>query len=191
MLLCWCTGRMEVYISACKLNARTKKDFYPLPWIQEVIEGLVGTGYFSYLDLKAGFWQITMGEASKQYTTFTLGNIGFFECKCMPFGLCNTLAPFQRLMQNFLGELNLMYCLIYLDDVIIFSKTEEAHLHHLHIVFEHFREHNLKLKPTKYEFIRNEINYLALHISKEGIKPSKENLKAVAEFTPPQTYTAI
>ena len=101
----------------------------------------------------------------------------------MPFGLCNAPAPFQRLMQNCLGELNLMYCLIYLDDVIVFSKIKEEHLKHLCIVFDHFWEHNLKLKPTKIKFFWDEINYLAHHVSKEGMWPSKENLKAVAEFT--------
>ena len=135
------------------LNARTKKDSYPLPQIQEAIESLVGTGYFSCLDLKAGFWQIAMDEASKQYTTFTMGNLGFFEYECMPFELCNAPATFQRLMENCLGELNLTYCLIYLDDVNIFLKMEEEHLQCLHIVFDHFREHNLKLKPTKCEFL--------------------------------------
>ena len=84
-----------------------------------------------------------------------------------------------------------MYCLIYLDDVIVFSKMEEEHLKHLHVVFDHFWEHNLKLKPTQCEFFRDEINYLAHHVSKEGMQPSKENLKAVAEFTPPWTYTEI
>ena len=78
-------------------------------------------------------------------------------------------AMFQRLMQNFLGELNLTYCLIYLDDMIVFSKMEKEHLHHLHIVFDCFREHNLKLKPTKCEFFQSEFNYLAHYISKEGV----------------------
>ena len=132
-----------------------------------------------------------MDEASKQYTGFAMGNLGFFECKCMPFGLCNTPAMFQRLMKNSLGELNLTYCLIYLDDVIIFSKMEEEHLQHLHVVFDHFREHKLRLKPTKCKFFQNEINCLAHHISREGVQPSKENLKAVAEFTPPRTYMEI
>ena len=83
-------------------------------------------------------------------------------------------------MQNYLGELNLMYCPIYLDDVIVFSKTEEEHLQCLCVVFECFWEHNLKLKPSKCEFFHNEINYLAHHVSKEGVHASKENLKAVA-----------
>ena len=115
-------------IDFCKLKVRTKKDSYPLPHIQEAIEGLVGAGYFSCLDLKAGFWQITMVKVSKQYTVFTVGNIGFFDCKHVPFGLGNASATVQRLMQNCLGKLNLTYCLIYLDDVIVFSKTEEEHL---------------------------------------------------------------
>ena len=67
----------------------TKKDSYPLPQIQEALESLVGTGHFSCLDLKSRFWQIRMDEALKQYTAFTVGNLGFFECDRMPFGLCN------------------------------------------------------------------------------------------------------
>ena len=78
-----------------------------------------------------------------------------------------------------------MYCLIYLYDVIVFSKTEEEHLQHLNIVFNHFREHNLRLKPTKCKFFQSEINYLVHHASKEGVQASKEKLKVVAEFAPP------
>ena len=109
----------------------------------------------------------------------------------MPFGLCNAPATFQRLMQNCHGELNLMYCLIYLDDLIVFCKMKEEHLQCLHIVFDCFREHNLRLKPTKCKFFWSEINYLAHHVSKEGVQPSKENLKAVAEFAPLWSYTEI
>ena len=95
-----------------------KKDSYPLPRIQEVLENLVGAGHFSCLDLKSGLWQIQMKEASKQYIAFTVGNLGFFECNHMPFGLCNNPATFQWLMQTSLGELNIIYCLIYLDDLL-------------------------------------------------------------------------
>ena len=106
-----------------------KKDSYPLPRIQEVLESLVGVSHFSCLDLKSRFWQIKMDEALKQYTAFTVGNLGFFKCDRMPFGLCNALATFQWLMQNCMGELNFIYCLIYLDDLIVFSRTAEEHLH--------------------------------------------------------------
>ena len=111
----------------CCLNACMKKDSYLLPRIQEALEYLVGAGHFSCLDLKSGFWQIKMDEPSKQYTAYTFGNLGFFGCNHMPFGLCNMPATFQRLMQNSLRELNLTYCLIYLNDIINFSWMAEEH----------------------------------------------------------------
>ena len=102
-----------------------------------------------------------MEEVSKEYTTFTVGNLGFFKCDHMPFGLCNMMMSFQWLMQNCLGELNLIYCPIYLDDLIMFSQTAEEHLHQLCIVFDQLRECNLKLKPSKCSLFKEEINYLA------------------------------
>ena len=147
------------------LNAQTKKDSYPLPHIKEALESMAGSVHFSSMDFKSGFWQIKMVQELQQYTAFMLSNLGFCEFTHMPFGLCNVPVTFQRLMQNTLGELNLMYCMIYLDDVIIFGHMEEEHLEHLHIVFERFREFNLKLKPSKCSFFQSEIIYLAHHIS--------------------------
>ena len=182
--LCFC-------IDFRKLNAKTKKDTYLLPCIQETLDSLVGARVFSMLDLKSGFWQIMMDEESKQYTAFTVGNLGFFECKRMPFGLCNVPATFQRLMQSCLGELNLTYCLIYLDGIIIYAKDEEEHLDRLRTIFERFRRDNLKLKPSKCNLFQKEVTYLAHDVSTEGIRPLKAGLKAVAEFPEPTNYTQI
>ena len=102
----------------------------------------------------------------------------------MPFGLCNALATFQRLMQDCLGELNLIYCLIYLNDLIMFLQTAEEHLHRLCIVFDQLREYNLKLKPSKCSLFKEEINYLAHRVSKQGVQPSDTNLKAITECVP-------
>ena len=113
-------GGLHFCIDFCHSNAYIKKDSYPLLRIQEASESLVGAGHFSCLDLTSGFWQIKMDESLKQYTAFTVGNLGFFESDCMLFGLCNAPAMFQQLMQNCLGELNLIYCLIYLDNIVIF-----------------------------------------------------------------------
>ena len=88
------------------LNAQTQKDVFPLPRIHDTINALSGSKYYWTVDLLSGFWQTPMEESSKQYTTFTVGTLGFFQCECMPFGLCNALATFQRLMTNCLGELN-------------------------------------------------------------------------------------
>ena len=196
----WCNTvvlvrKKDIGLQSCidfhHLNVHMKKDSYPLPRIQEVLESLVGAGHFLCLDLKLGFWQIKMDEASKQYTAFTVSNLGFFECDHMPFWLCNAPAIFHRLMQNCLSELNLIYCLIYLDKIIIFLGMAEEHLHRLHVVFDQFREYNLKLKPSKCSLFKEEINYLAHQVSKEGVWPSNSNLRAIAEWAPPQTYTEI
>ena len=184
-------GGLHFCIDFCCLNACTIKDSYPLPRIQEVLESLVGTGHFSCLDLKSGFWQIKMDEVSKQYTAFTVGNLGFFECDRMPFGLCNAPATFQQLMQNCMGELNLIYCLIYLDDLIVFSQTVEEHLHQLCVVFDRHREYNLKLKPSKCSLFKEKINYLAHEVSEQGVWPSDINLKVIAKSALLQTYTEI
>ena len=184
-------GGLHFCIDFCHLNACMKKDFYPLPRIQEVLESLVGTAHFSCLDLKSGFWQIKVDEVSKQYTAFTVCNLGVFECDRMPFGLCNTPATFQWLMQNCMDELNLIYCLIYLDDLIVFLQMVEEHLHQLHIIFNWLREYNLKLKPSKNSLFKEKINYLAHQVSKQGVQPSDTNLKVIAECALPQTYTEI
>ena len=122
-------GGLQFCIDFHHLNDCMKKDSYPLPRIQEALESLVGAGHFSCLDLKSRFWQIKMEEALKQYIAFTVGYLGFFKCNCMPFWLCNALATFQWLMQNCLGKLHLIYCLIYLDDLIVFSQTAKEHIH--------------------------------------------------------------
>ena len=168
-----------------------KKDSHPLPRICETLDSLVGAAYFSTFDLTSGFWQVPMAEESKQFTAFTLGSMGLFECDRMPFGLCNAPATFQRLMQNCLGELNLTYCLIYLDDIIVYSKTQEEHLQRMRVVFDHLREHSLKLKPSKCDLFRMELIYLAHHMSKDGVKPSKKNVASIVACPPPKTYTDI
>ena len=121
-------GWLRFCIDFRKLNSLTVKDSHPLPCICETLESLAGTAHFSTFDMNSGFWQVPMTKESKQYTAFTLGSMGLYECESMPFGLCNAPPTFQRLMQNCLGELNLTYCLIYLDDVIVFSDMPEEHL---------------------------------------------------------------
>ena len=94
-------------------------------------------------------------------------------------------------MQNCLGELNLTYCLIYLDDVIVFSNMPDEHLWRMHVVFDCLREHGLKLKLSKCEVFKSEINYLAHHVSQKGVLPSKKNLESIAQCPAPDTYTKV
>ena len=128
---------------------------------------------------------------SQQYTAFTVGNIGFYKFTHMPFVLCNAPTTFQCHMQNTLGELNLTYYIIYLDDIIVFEPTEEEHLEHLCIMFECFHEFNLKLKPSKCSFFQSEIVYMSHHVSHKGICPSRENMHGVEDFPMPDTFTQV
>ena len=182
--LCFC-------IDFRKLNSLTVKDSHPLPRICKTLESLAGAAHFSTFDMNSGLWQVPMAEESKQYTAFTLGSMGSYECESMPFGLCNAPPTFQRLMQNCLGELNLTYCLIYLDDMIVFSDMPDEHLRRMRVVFDRLREHGLKLKPSKCEVFKSEINYLAHHVSRKGILPSKKNLESIAQCPPLDTYTKV
>ena len=162
-------GSLSFCIDFQKLNSLTVKDSNPLPHICETLESLTGAAHYLTFDMNSGFWQVPMDEESKQYTAFTLGSMGLYECESMPFRLCNTPPTFQRLMQNCLGELNLTYCLIYLDDVIVFSEMPKEHLWRMRVVFDPLREHGLKLKPSKCDVFKSEINYLAPHVSRKGV----------------------
>ena len=115
-----------------KLNSITKKDSYPLPLISESLEALGGSQFFSSMDLMSGFWQVQMDDASREKTAFTM-QAGLYEFITMPFGLCNALGTFQRLIECVLHGLTWHIALIYLDDVLVYSRTFDEHLHHLRL----------------------------------------------------------
>ena len=184
-------GSLRFCIDFRKLNSLTVKDSHLLPCIWERLESLAGATHYSTFEMNSGFWQVPMDDESKQYTAFTLGSKGLYECESMPFGLCNAQPTFQRLIQNCLGKLNLTYCLIYLDDMIVFSEMPEEHLQRMCVVFDHLREHGLKLKLSKCDVFKSEINYLAHHVSRKGVLPSKRNLEFIAQCPPPDTYTKV
>ena len=128
-------GGLTFCIDLCRLNNRTVKAGYSLPRIEDTLDCLHGAVWFSSLDLKSGYWQVELEEEAKPLTVFTLGPLGFWECECMPFGLTNAPSTFQRLMESSLNELHLNWCIIYLHDIIVFSRKPEEHLHRLNAVF--------------------------------------------------------
>ena len=130
-------------------------------------------------------------EDSIPLTAFTVGPLGFYECVRMPFGLINASATFQRLMESCLGDLHLKYCIIYLDDIIIFSKTPGEHLKRLQSVFEKLDEAGLRLKPGKCEFFRPQLEYLGHVVSKEGIETNPKKIAAVVNWPRPMTVTQV
>ena len=183
-------GKKRFCIDFRKLNAVTSKDSYPLPRTDDTLDRLQGTRYFSTLDLMSGYWQCEMHESSREKTAFiTYG--GLYEFKVLPFGLCNAPSTFQRSMESVLGDLKWKVCVIYLDDIIVFSKTFEEHLEHLSAVFDRFREANIRLKPSKCTFGQSKVTYLGHIISRDGIQPDPEKVRLVQEFPVPRTVKHV
>ena len=180
-------GRLRFCIDLRRLNNRTVKDAYSLPRIESILDSLGGAQIFTTLDLKAGYWQVEMAEECKAYTAFTCGPLGFYECDTMPFGATNAPATFQRLMHDCLGDLNMNWCIVYLDDIIVFSDTKEEHIKRLEAVFQKLMAAGLKLKPTKCFFFRNEIEYLGHVVSGKGISTNPKKIEAVTKWPTPKT----
>ena len=184
-------GSLRFCIDLRKLNARTVKDAYSLPRIEDALDSLNGACIFTSLDLKSGYWQVELDEDSIPLTAFTVGPLGFYECVRMPFGLTNAPATFQRLMESCLGELHLDWCIIYLDDIIIFSKTPDDHITRLRAVFEKLAKAGLKLKPSKCEFFRSSLKYLGHIVSKDGIATDPRKIEAIQKWPQPKTVTDV
>ncbi len=138
-----------------KLNSQTIKDAYALPNLEEAFSVLTGSKWFSVLDLKSGFYQIEMEEADKQKTAFVCP-LGFWEFNRMPQGITNAPSTFQRLMEQCMGDLNRREVLVFIDDLIVFSKTLEEHEARLLQVLERLRDYGLKLSPKNASFSKSQ-----------------------------------
>ena len=184
-------GTIRFCVDFRKLNSKTVPDAYAIPRVEDSLHLLAGAKYFTKLDLRSGYWQVEIKDEDKNKTAFQVGGLGFYEFNRMPFGLCNAPATFQRLMERCMGELNLRDCLIYLDDVIIFSSTFEEHIERLEAVFSRLKQHNLKLKPSKCEFLRSEVTYLGHVVSEEGIRTDPEKTKAVKDWPVPKNVKEV
>ena len=167
------------------LNNWTVKDAYSLPQIDETLDNLQGSQWFSSLDPKSGCWQVKMDEESKPLMAFPIGPLGFYECKRTPFGLTNAPATFQRLMETCPWDLNLHWFIINLDDIVIFSKDPASHLKRLKAVFQKLKEAGLKLKPSKCELFQWQLAYLGHVISAQGIATDEGKIEAIKNLPTP------
>ena len=180
-------GKLRMCVDYRQLNTNTIKDAHALPRIEEILEGLAGNKYFTVIDMKSGYHQIEIEEEHKERTAFTVGPLGFYEYERMPFGLANSPATYQRLMETILQDLNLKICFVYLDDVIIFSDTYEEHLHRIDLVFQRLRETGLKLSPKKCSFFMPKVRYVGHVVSEHGIEPDPDKIEKVKSWPTPTT----
>lgn len=160
------------------LNARTVKDAHPLPHQADVLAALGGNALFSTMDLTSGYYNIPLHEEDKKFTAFS-SPLGLHEYNRLPQGLCNSPATFMRMMLTIFGDQNFMSLLCYLDDLLVFGKTEEESLQRLEMVFQRLRDHNLKLSPSKCRFLRRSVKFLGHIISKEGVASDPMKVEAI------------
>ena len=168
------------------VNKITVKDCYAMPHISSTGECLLGAKYLSTADLDRAFWQVGMKEDYKKKFEFQVDG-KLYEPNCMPFGSMNAPSTFQRLMDRVLQGLTWKQCLVYIDDILIFSKTFEEHLRDLDEVFARLRFSGMNLKPSKCRFADNEVEYLGFKITSEGIKPTNKRIDTILNTSPPDT----
>ena len=187
-------GTLRFCIDYRELNSVTKADTFPLPRIDDLLDQLNNAEYFSTLDLASGFWQVQVHPTSKEKTAFVTQQ-GLYQFNVMPFGLRNAPAVFQRLMQCVLSGLNpeggVPFTSVYIDDILIFSRTFEEHLQHLKAVIERVSAAGLKLKPTKCKFIRQRVEYLGHILTPNGICPNPDRVSAVQQFPRPTSVREV
>ena len=178
-------GKLRMCVDYRMLNNRPIKDAYALPRVEEVFNCLRGK-YFSTIDMKSGYHQVEMEEEHKERTAFTVGPLGFYEFNKMPFGLSNSPATYQRLMEECLGDYNMRICVIYLDDLIIFSDTFEQHLERLHMVLTRLRECGIKLSPEKCYFMERKVKFLGHVVGEHGIETDPDKIDKVRNYPTPK-----
>ena len=150
-----------------------------------------GAVWFTVLDLKSGYCQAQMDEAYKLLMAFTVDPLEFYRCDHMPFKLVNALATFQRPMETCLGHLQLNWCLILLDNVIVFSKIPKDHLVLLRAVFENLKKAGLKLKPSECKVLKKSLIYLGHRILEGGLETDDSKIKVIQEWPVPKTVSWV
>ena len=167
------------------LNAVTRKDSYPLAPNPRLLDALGGTNWFSSIDLQSGYWQVAVSPQDAPKTSFTCSS-GLFQFKVLPFGCCNGPPTFQRLMDFLLSGLSWKICLLYLDDVIVFSKTFEEHVHNLGLVLTRLHEAGLKVAPKKCHFFQPQVNFLGNVVSRDGVSTDPSKTQCIKDWPRPQ-----
>jgi len=183
-------GKLRLCADYRALNEVTKKDRHPLPLISEALDRLGGAKYFTKLDIKDAYHNIRIREGDEWKTTFST-KLGTYEYLVMPFGLCNAPAAFQRWINEVLMEHIDMCCIVYLDDVLIYSNNLQQHRKDVSNILEAIRKSGMKVKPSKCEFHQSETEYLGFIIGQEGVKTDPVKTRAIWDWTTPKTIKEI
>ena len=183
-------GDLRFCVDYRTLNSATRKDAFPLPRIQDIFDSLVGTTVFSSIDLRSGYFQIPVAPESVPFTAFVTPT-GLYEFLRMPFGVTNAPGFFQRAMHSVLGPLLGRCALVYLDDIVIYSRSPEEHENDVRAVLQALRDHGLTVKESKCTFSEPSIDLLGYVVSGSGISPDPEKTSALRDMPAPTNVREV
>uniref|UniRef100_A0A1A7ZLV7 Gypsy retrotransposon integrase-like protein 1 n=1 Tax=Nothobranchius furzeri TaxID=105023 RepID=A0A1A7ZLV7_NOTFU len=183
-------GTIRMCIDYRLLNSRTVPDQYTTPCIDEALDSLSGSKWFTVLDLRSGYYQIPMAEEDKEKTAF-ICPLGFFQFERMPQGITGAPATFQRLMGKKVGDMNLLQVLVYLDDLIVFGESLEEHEERLIKVLDRLGEAGLKISLDKCQFCQPQVKYLGHVVSAQGVSPDPQKIEAVTTWPQPHNLKSL
>jgi hypothetical protein len=183
-------GKWRMCIDYRLINKKIKADRFPLPRIDDILDGLGNAKYFSILDLFQGFHQIPLNEEFRDITSFSTEN-GSFRWKVVPFGINVAPNSFTRMMNIAFSGLTPTQCFLYMDDLIVIGRSEKDHLENLHSVFETCKKFNLKLNPNKCEFFRPEVTYLGHRCTQNGVLPDDSKITTVMNYPKPTDKDSV
>ena len=177
-------GTWRFCVDYRKINSVTQRDVYPIPRIDESLDALGGSQWFTTLDLLTGYWQVELSEDAREKSAFVTRS-GLWQFKVLPFGLTSAPATFERLMETIFRGLQWKTLLIYLDDIIIFSKDTDTHRERLTEVLGRLRKAGLKVKPSKCSLFAKEVEYLGHVVSDQGVATDPKKVEAIKEWPTP------
>jgi hypothetical protein len=178
-------GETRMVVDSRRVNAITRKDAYPMPLIDDIVFQLGPCKYLATMDAYCGFNQVALHPDSVPKTAF-ITPFGLFEYLRLCFGLTNAPACFMRIMNKVLSEQIGKHAFVYLDDIMVYSRTFEDHIEHLELVFESLRQANLRLNPKKCSFFGAEVTFLGFVFTQDGLEPDPRLLAAIANRHPPR-----
>lgn len=161
-------GSWRFCVDNRKLNNMTIKNRFPMPVVEEILDELAGTQYFSSMDMTVGYDQVRMGDMEEYKTAFKTHQ-GHYQFRVMPFGFTNAPTTFQCVMNLVLAPFLRKFVMVFLDDILVYSPSWQAHLEHLRLVFTTLREQQFYLKMKKCVFGENGLTYLGHIISSTGV----------------------